>query len=153
MNPDVCPRRESTLNARAQASSKLADLRGFTIIVLEDDPDTLELLRTILSACGARVLLADSVQHARGYLHTLRPDLIVSDLALPTEDGPAFVRWLRRLPDPDIAWIPVVAVTAFYEDYPVTRARDFAAYFRKPIAIEAFCRTVADLLGPARERV
>ena len=134
----------------AQKTSELADLRGFTILVLEDDPDTLELLRTILSACGARVLLADSIHHARGYLQTMRPDLVVSDLALPTEDGLAFLRWLRGQRDPDVARIPVVAVTAFYEDYPQTRATDFAAYFRKPIPIDGFCRTVADLL---RERV
>ena len=138
------------MTTSAQRTSELADLRGFTILVLEDDPDTLELLRAILSACGARVLLADSTQHARGYLHTLRPDLVVSDLALPSEDGLAFLRWLRGHRDPDVARIPVVAVTAFYEDYPPTRAMDFAAYFRKPIPIDGFCRRVADLL---RERV
>jgi len=141
------------MSTNAQRTSKLVDLRGFTILVLENDPDTLELLRAILDACGARVLLADTVQHARGYLHTLRPDLIVSDLALPTEDGLAFVRWLRGRRDLDVARIPVVAVTAFYEDYPATRATDFAAYFRKPIPIDEFCRTVAELLGPARSSV
>ena len=140
----------SRMTTSAQRIPHLADLRGYTILVLEDDPDTLELLRAILNACGARVLLADSTQHARGYLHTLRPDLVVSDLALPSEDGLAFLRWLRGHRDPDVARIPVVAVTAFYEDYPPTRATDFAAYFRKPIPIDGFCRTVADLL---RERV
>ncbi len=136
----------SSMATSTQRISDLADLRGFTILALEDDPDTLELLRAILSACGARVLLADSIHHARGYLQTLRPDLVVSDLALPSEDGLAFLRWLRRQRDPDVARIPVVAVTAFYEDYPPTRATDFAAYFRKPIPIDGFCRTVADLL-------
>jgi len=136
----------SSMTTSAQRISDLANLRGFTILVLEDDPDTLELLRAILSACGARVLLADSIHHARGYLQTLRLDLVVSDLALPSEDGLAFLRWLRGQRDPDVARTPVVAVTAFYEDYPPTRATDFAAYFRKPIPIDAFCRTVADLL-------
>src|SRR6267143_5292387 len=93
----------SSMATSTQRISDLADLRGFTILVLEDDPDTLELLRAILSACGARVLLADSIHHARGYLQILRPDLVVSDLALPSEDGLAFLRWLRGQRDPDVA--------------------------------------------------
>jgi CheY-like chemotaxis protein len=133
--------------ASAAHSSRLADLRGFTILVLEDDPDTLELLRSIFNACGARVLLASSVQNARGYLQTLRPDLIVSDLALPTEDGLAFMRWLRSHPHPEVARLPAIAVTAFYEDYPRTRAQDFSAYFQKPVPIDDICRTAARLLG------
>jgi DNA-binding response OmpR family regulator len=128
----------------------LADLRKTTILVVEDDPDTLELLRSIFSACGARVLLASTVQHARGYLQTLRPDLVVSDLALPHEDGVAFVRWLRGQPAPALARLPVVAVTAFYEEYPPNRAHDFAAYFRKPIPIEDFCLTVEALIRKTR---
>src|SRR6267142_4164161 len=104
------------MTTSAQRTPHLADLRGFTILVLEDDDDTLELLRSILSACGARVLLASTAQHARGYLQTMRPDLIVSDLALPHEDGLAFASWLRRHPHADVARLPVVAVTSYYED-------------------------------------
>lgn len=133
--------------ASAERSSRLADLTGFTILVLEDDPDTVELLRSIFTACGARVLLASSVQGARGYLQTLRPDLIVSDLALPSEDGLAFVRWLRGHADPEVARLPAIAVTAFYEDYPRARATDFSAYFQKPVPIDELCRTAARLLG------
>jgi DNA-binding response OmpR family regulator len=129
---------------------RLADLRGATILVIEDDPDTLELLRLVLTACGARVLLASTVQHARGYLQTVRPHLIVSDLALPSEDGVAFARWLRRRPDAGVARLPVIAVTAFYEDYPPALARDFAAYFRKPLPIEELCRTAAGLIQETR---
>jgi|SRR2546425_6969657 len=141
------------MSVRTTAASRLADLRGVTILVLEDDDDTLELLRSILSACGARVLLASTAQHARGYLQTMRPHLIVSDLALPHEDGLAFASWLRRHPHPDVAGLPIVAVTAYYEDYPRARAKDFAAYFQKPLAIDEFCRTVADLVPPRRERL
>src|SRR5947207_8263067 len=135
----------SRMTTSAQRIPHLADLRGYTILVLEDDPDTLELLRAILNACGARVLLADTTHHARGYLHTLRPDLVVSDLALPSEDGLAFVRWLRGHRDPDVARMPVVAATAIYEDYPPTPATHFAASLRKPIPIDAFSRAVAHL--------
>src|SRR5438552_18637658 len=116
------------MTTSAQRTSKLVDLRGFTILVLENDPDTLELLRAILDACGARVLLADTVQHARGYLHTLRPDLIVADLALPTEDDLAVGRWLRDRRDLDVARSPVVAAPASYERAPATRPTGYPAH-------------------------
>src|SRR5438445_7431787 len=100
------------MSTNAQRASKLVDLRGFTILVLENDRDTLELLRAILDACGARVLLADTVQHARGYLPTLRPDLLVSHRAPPTEDGLPFGRWLGGRRDLHVARLPVLAVRA-----------------------------------------
>jgi CheY-like chemotaxis protein len=136
------------MQVSAAKAHRFPSLAGFTVLVLEDDEDTMELLRAVLGACGARVLLASSSVHARGYLQTNRPDLIVSDLAMPHEDGPSFVRWLRNHPEPAIAHLPVVAVTAFYEDYPPARARDFAAYFRKPVPIDELVGTLADLLGP-----
>jgi len=49
--------------------------------------------------------------------------------------------------------LPVVAVTSYYEDYPRARAKDFAAYFQKPLAIDEFCRAVADLVPPRRARL
>jgi CheY-like chemotaxis protein len=127
----------------------LPSLQGRTILVIDDDADALELLRLVLESCGARVLAAASTMHARGYLHSLTPDLIVCDLALPREDGITFIRGLRATKDPAIARVPAIAVTAFYEDYPPTRAQEFAAYFQKPIDIDALTRTIASLLPPA----
>jgi CheY-like chemotaxis protein len=141
-----------SMHASTAKAPYFPSLAGFTILVLEDDEDTMELLRAVLGACGARVLMAPTTQHARGYLATARPDLMISDLALPHEDGVAFVRWLRTQPDPALARLPVIAVTAFYEDYPPGRANDFAAYFRKPVPIDDLVRTMADLLNPPRRR-
>jgi diguanylate cyclase len=126
----------------------LPSLRDRTILVVDDDPDALELLHMILESCGAKVLAAASTLHARGYLLTAAPDLIVCDLALPREDGPAFMRSVRAAANPAIARVPAIAVTAFYEDYPPTRALEFAAYFQKPIDIDALTRTIASLLSP-----
>jgi CheY-like chemotaxis protein len=94
------------------------------------------------------VLAAATTLHARGFLLTARPDLIVCDLALPREDGPSFMRSVRAAADPVLARVPAIAVTAFYEDYPPTRALEFAAYFQKPIDIDALTRTIASLLPP-----
>ena len=133
---------------KSNALTALPSLKDRTILVVDDDPDALELLHLILESCGAKVLAASTTMHARGYLLTVTPDLIVCDLALPREDGPAFMRSVRAAANPTLARIPAIAVTAFYEDYPPTRALEFAAYFQKPIDIDALTRTVASLLSP-----
>jgi CheY-like chemotaxis protein len=133
---------------RSERSARLPDLTGRLILVVEDDPDALELLRTVLEACGAKVLAASSTLHARGYLQTIKPELIVCDLALPREDGLRFIRSVRASGNPALASLPAIAVTAFYEDYPPARAREFSAYFQKPIDLDALTRTIASLLPP-----
>ena len=125
----------------------LPSLRGRTILVVDDDSDALELLHTILESCGARVLAASNTTHARGYLLTATPDLIVCDLAMPREDGPSFIHSVRASNEA-LARVPAIAVTAFYEDYPPRSAAEFAAYFQKPIDIDSLTRTIASLLAP-----
>ena len=134
---------------RTAPHAALPSLKGRAILVVEDDADALELLHTILESCGAQVLTASNTTHARGYLLTATPDVIVCDLALPREDGPSFIRSVRA-DHPALAGVPAIAVTAFYEDYPPTRALEFAAYFQKPLDIDAFTRTIASLLPPPR---
>jgi len=68
-------------------ASPLPDLKGFTILVIEDDPDGLQLLTTAITACGARVLTASDTTIARGHLDTVKLDLLVTDLGLPGETG------------------------------------------------------------------
>jgi CheY-like chemotaxis protein len=133
---------------KSDPAAALPSLHGYTLLVIDDDPDALELLRMILESCGAKVLAASTATHARGYLLTATPDLIVCDLALPREDGPSFMRSVRASANPALARVPAVAVTAFYEDYPPTHAQQFAAYFQKPLDIDALTRTIASLLPP-----
>jgi CheY-like chemotaxis protein len=131
---------------RSGQQGPLPSLAGRIVLVVDDDPDALDLLRLVLESCGARVLAASSTMHARGYLATATPDIIVCDLALPREDGRSFLRDVRRRRDSAVARVPAIAVTAFYEDYPPATASEFAAYFQKPIDIDALTRTIARLL-------
>ena len=79
-------------------ASSFPDLSGLTILVIEDDPDGLEVLRIALTACGARVATAADTTVARGHLDTVKCDLVVTDLGLPGESGAAFLGWLRMQP-------------------------------------------------------
>jgi CheY-like chemotaxis protein len=136
----------SSRSPRAQ-SRQLPDLSALTILVVEDDPDGREFLKTILERCGAAVMAADDVRTAREYVETVPIQLIVTDLALPHEDGASFLGWLRARPGNKGGAIAVVAVTAYHERYPPTTLNGFAAYFQKPLDIDDFLRTIADLLG------
>ena len=103
-------------------------------------------MRTVLEECGARVIQADRVSIAREYVQTLKVDLIITDLALPHEDGAMFLKWLRAQPAAKGGSIPAIAVTAYYEDFPPTKFSGWAAYFRKPVQIEQLVGTIAALL-------
>ena len=131
---------------KVEPLSRLPNLGGRTILVVDDDADALELMHTILESCGARVLAASNTTHARGYLLTATPDLIVCDLAMPREDGPSFIHSVRSSNEA-LGRVPAIAVTAFYEDYPQGSVGEADAYFRKPLPIDRFCRAVADLVS------
>ncbi len=125
----------------------LPDLTGLTILVIEDNFDALNLIRAILDTAGAHPLLATHTGQAREYLRTRKAHLILCDLNLPGEDGTQFMAWLRARPPAEGGDIPAIAITAHYEDFPVSGARGFTAYLRKPLQMDRLCRTIAALCG------
>jgi DNA-binding response OmpR family regulator len=99
-------------------ASPLPDLSGFTILVIEDDPDGLHLLTTALTICGARVLMASDTAFARGHVETVKLDLVITDLGLPGESGAAFISWLRSRPGDKGGSLGVIAITGYPNDFP-----------------------------------
>jgi two-component system OmpR family response regulator len=124
------------------------DFTGRTILVVDDHQDTLDFMSELLGFCGATVATAWSTAHARTWLDSRLPSLIVCDFQLPRESGVDFIRWLRLLSD-ERGTIPAVAVTAYPEDF--LRQHDdalaFDAYFVKPIEAPRFLRTVETILS------
>jgi DNA-binding response OmpR family regulator len=124
----------------------LPDFSDLTVLLVEDDPDSRDLLREVLQACGAIVLETDNVRTAREYVSTLQTNLIVTDLALPGDDGASFLRWLREQPRDRGGTLPVIAVTAYSKEFPPTEVSGWAAYFTKPLNIDEFVNTIAAIL-------
>ena len=124
------------------------DFKGKTILVVDDHQDTLDFMSELLGFCGANVVTAWSTAHARTWIESRMPALIVCDFQLPRETGVDFIRWLRLLPD-ERATIPAVAVTAYPDDF--LRQRDqalaFDAYFVKPIEAPRLLRTIETILS------
>ena len=129
----------------------MSELHGMTILVVEDDRDTREVLKVMLEMCGATVLVADSAVHGlETYLRT-RPTAIVSDIAMPGEDGYWLVREVARCAADGGSRVPAVAVTAFSGQHPraAALAAGFQAHLAKPVDPDDLCRTVAQVVGSA----
>jgi CheY-like chemotaxis protein len=133
----------------------LPDLQGFTILVVEDNPDTAELVVTMLRRCGAMVHAASETRQARAMLAETQPQAVVCDLALPGEDGIAFAAWVRRQAPEAGGSAALIAYTAHdaYFGRAVIPGGGFAAIVKKPSDPSELCRVVADIVkGPRRER-
>jgi two-component system cell cycle sensor histidine kinase/response regulator CckA len=85
-----------------------------TTLVIDDNPTNREFLATLLDYHGHRLLEASDGLEALEVARAARPDLIISDILMPTMDGYEFVRQLRT--DPDLAHTPVIFSTAYYLD-------------------------------------
>jgi PAS domain S-box-containing protein len=123
-------------------------LTGLRVLVVDDEADAREVVSTALAQCGARTAAVASAREAMQMIADFRPDVVVSDIAMPGEDGVSLVRRIRGLPT-TVAEVPVVALTALTQ--PEERRRALRAGFRhfvpKPVEIDelaAVVRSVAD---------
>lgn len=121
------------------------------VLVVDDHPDELQLLHAILSGYGAQVEMASSVPEAIEKLDRMRPAVVVTDLAMPDEDGYALLRRIRALPEP-LRDTPVIATTAHARAEDRVRAlrAGFRVYIPKPIDHARLVRAVKDAGMPAR---
>jgi CheY-like chemotaxis protein len=125
------------------------NLGGVTVLVVDDDDTTLEFLATALRYCGARVTTALAAAEALTSLAQARPDVVLSDIAMPEQDGYWLIREIRSLPDPALSAVPVVATTAYGHEHSrdKTLAAGFIGHLSKPIDPDALCRAIASAMG------
>jgi signal transduction histidine kinase/CheY-like chemotaxis protein len=131
---------------------RVPSLAGVRVLVVDDDDSSRELVAVVLQRCGAEVRGARSSKEAFDVILRERPDVVLSDLEMPGEDGYALVRKVRALsPDP-CALTPLAALTAYAgEDvrYRVLQA-GFQAHTAKPVRADELVLTVAGLVGLTR---
>ena len=124
-------------------------LKGVHVLVVENDDDSRALLQTILQYCGALVTVVASAREAVSTLERVRPDLLLSDLSMPHEDGYWLIRQVRALPADRGGVMPAIAITALGHPHGVDRtlAAGFQAHLRKPVDPWELARTIAALAG------
>ena len=113
------------------------DLGRVTVLAVDDDPDTTDLLRYLLEMNGAIVITANSGAEALSVAGERDLDVVVSDISMPSMDGFEFVRRLRSLPGKED--VRVIALTGFGREEDIEQARNegFVAHVTKPLDIEA----------------
>jgi CheY-like chemotaxis protein len=122
-------------------------LDGVRILVVEDDPDSLELFEYFLSTEGAVVATARSAADAGEWLSSNKPDVLISDLSLPDGDGCALIASLRA--NPEIARTPAIAITGHAEDAALLRTvkAGFDRHIAKPVELGAVLSTILALVS------
>ncbi|MBH8574338.1 response regulator [Nostocaceae cyanobacterium CENA369] len=124
-------------------------LAGLNILVVEDDDDIRFFVTTVLEADGATVTAVSLAAAAREVLPELQPDVLISDIGMPGEDGYALIRKIRAL-KPDIGGrVPAIALTAFGDRDSCVRALEagFHTHVSKPVAPEELVEIVANLVA------
>jgi CheY-like chemotaxis protein len=124
-----------------------SDLTGLRVLVVDDEPDTLEVLREGLSRYGAQVYTASSSADALEAVLSWKPDLIVSDLGMPGEDGFALIEKVRALSPAQGGNTPAAALTAYVREEDRSRTMDagFQAHIPKPVDPATLAALVAGL--------
>jgi CheY-like chemotaxis protein len=137
----------------AQVSSG-ENLTGLRVLVVDDDPDALELFSVALALNGAEVKVGARAREALKILDRWLPDVLVSDIGMPGEDGYALISELRARPAEPGGLIPALALTGFASDNDATRAREagFQMHVPKPVEPDNLIALVASLVRLAGDR-
>jgi len=125
----------------------MASIDQLAVLVVDDDPDTSDLIQFFLEGKGARVRMAASAEEARAVLSTWTPDVILTDVSLPDEDGFAFVTRLRT--EAATRTIPAIAITGHADAKSRQRAlgAGFQKFITKPFDVFALPAAIASVVA------
>jgi signal transduction histidine kinase/CheY-like chemotaxis protein len=120
-------------------------LSGLNVLLVDDDSDTLTLMATALKKRQANVIAVSSANEAIRAITLKRPDVLVSDIAMPDEDGYGLIEKVRLLENGAPEIIPAVAITAYAKDEDRERALSsgFQIYLAKPVELTELISVVA----------
>lgn len=118
-------------------------------MIVDDEADTRELLKTVLEACGSTVVTVGSAAEALDALRRWPPDILVSDIGMPGQDGYDLIRKIRALPPEISGRVPAVALTAHVRVEDRMRALEsgYHMHVAKPVEPAELVTILAGLLG------
>ena len=123
-------------------------LRGVDILAVDDDEDTLEMLRFILQQQGANVVTADSVTKAADTLRQFLPHVILTDIGMPDYNGYALIKLVRAKDEKEGRNTPAIALTAYTSpaDKQTALSSGFQKYLSKPFDPAELIETIGGLV-------
>jgi signal transduction histidine kinase/ActR/RegA family two-component response regulator len=130
-------------------ASDIRALNGLRVLLVDDEPEARQIISTVITRTGAEVTVCTSASEALAKLGEWQPDVILSDIAMPDEDGYSFISKVRRLPRERGGETPAAALTAYARD--VDRQQALAAGYQmhiaKPIGAGQLVSMIARLAG------
>ncbi|HKX27742.1 MAG TPA: ATP-binding protein [Blastocatellia bacterium] len=139
------PPRQSALESAAEQF--VLELTGLRVLVVDDEADARDLLTVVLRQYGVEVRGAGSTRETLELLERWRPDVIISDIGMPDEDGYVLIRRIRSLPEERGGNIPAAALTAYArsEDRLKALAAGYQMHIAKPVEPPELAAVVASL--------
>src|SRR5688572_14862123 len=135
--------------AEQAARAARLSLEGVRVLVVDDEPDTRSLIERLLQDCEATVTTASSASEALEHVVRDAPDILLSDIGMPKEDGYSLMRRVRNLSS-QVSQIPAIALTAYARAEDRTKALQagYQIHLAKPVEPATLIATVASLVKP-----
>lgn len=129
-----------------------SSIKGWTILIVDDTPDNVTVIKTALKFHGAEVYTAHNGETGLEILQTLRPTVILLDIRMPKMDGWAMFKSIRE--NPEIAHTPIIAITAYAmeSDKEKILSEGFDGYISKPFDIFTFVQDLEAFVAKAIEK-
>lgn len=141
-------------NGNRQRALVTSRLRGVRVSIVDDDHDACNMLRFSLEMSGAEVKTSSSVTDAMKSLKEWPPDILLTDINMPGEDGYSLIKKLRAMETEPISNIPAIALTAMArpEDSETALSAGFQLHLPKPVDIDELAEAIARLAIRDRDR-
>jgi PAS domain S-box-containing protein len=152
VGPSSRPEPSDETPREVAADRQSVALQGVRILVVDDEADARDLIATVLLEAGAEVETARSAAEGFELLKRFRPDVLVSDVGMPEEDGFSFIRRVRALESSEGSRVPALALTAFAREGDRAQAltAGFTAHVGKPVQPEVLASAVSNLAALRR---
>jgi CheY-like chemotaxis protein len=134
-------------NGHRHTKPIMRHLDGVKVSIVDDDMDACNLLRFSLEMSGAEVKTSFSVAEALTSLKEWVPDILLTDINMPGEDGYSLIKKLRAMKPEEVSQIPAIALTAMArpEDSETALNAGFQLHLTKPVDIEELAQAIANL--------
>jgi CheY-like chemotaxis protein/two-component sensor histidine kinase len=146
----AAPADPSTLaHAGEVAAIDMPSLTGLRVLLVDDEPEAREIISTVISRTGADIRSCRSAREALKTISEWKPDVLLSDIAMPDEDGYSLIKHIRLLPRDQGGDTPAAALTAYARDEDRRRALDagYQMHIPKPVSSSHLIMMIARLTG------
>ncbi len=132
-----------------ESDEALDRLHGVHVLIVEDDADSRNVLALLLQKLGARVEAVPSAREAVDRVASRRPDVLVSDIGMPDEDGYSLIRRVREMPADLAKKLPAIALTAYArrQDAEAALGAGFDCHLAKPVAPAELIRAIKKVVA------